>query len=92
MNKQTYLFMGIPFPACVMRTMAGISTGRPVKEVATMLKLSDNTVYSYLRIAYNLLKVRKRCELMALTLSNGFDNRGNYLGQPMLGPASEQEM
>jgi len=91
MSTKTYQFKGRSFPACIMRTVAAISTGKPIKEVSTILNISEHTVQGYLRTACKMLDVRKRCELMAITLTSGFDNMGNYLGEYMLIPSPDRE-
>jgi len=89
MNTNNQEFMGKSFAPCLMRTLAAISTGKPIKEVAALLGISTHTFNDYLRTCKLKLGVNLRSEVMAITLTNGFNNMGDYNGIPLLAPKSD---
>lgn len=85
-SKKTWRIKGIPFKDCEMKTIACRIMGLNYEQTGKCLHRSPHTVHTYIGNIHSKLDVKCAQQLTAAAINAGFDQQGNYNGQPVLTP------
>lgn len=85
-HKKTWRINGIPFKDCEMKTIALRIMGLNYKKTGWCLCRSPHTVHTDVGNIHSKLDVNCAQQLTVAAINAGFDQQGNYNGQPVLTP------